>query len=138
MVAFFENLVETDEGQPVTVSYVGAAAYYVIDDQGFRRHVEARPVDRIVLAQFLEQLHEHQDEASTLMLQQLGSDDLFTKAMVDSTLRNLNVDQILDQGLPPQARQWLGMLGFRIVLDRHGEVARIEMPSAPEGWQEGE
>ncbi len=138
MAAFFENLVETEDGQPVTVTYVGATAYYVIDDQGFRRHIEARPVDRVVLAQFLEQLHEHQDEAATLLLQQLGQDDLFTKAMVDSTLRNLSVDQILDQGLPPPARQWLGMLGFRIVLDLHGEVARIDMPSAPAGWQDGE
>lgn len=135
MAAFFEDLIQTEEGQPVTVTYVGATAYYVIDDQGFRRHVEARPVDRVVLSQFLQQLHEHQDEASTLMLQQLGQDDLFTKAMIDSTLRHLDADQVLDQGLPPQARQWLSMLGFRIVLDRHGEVARIEMPSAPEGWQ---
>ena len=138
MGAFFEDLVVTEEGQPVGVTYVGTTAYYVIDDQGFRRHVEARPVDRQVLAQFLEQLHEHQDEAARLMLMQLGQDDLFTKAMVDSTLRNLNEDQVLDQGLPPQARQWLGMLGFRIVLDVHGDVVRIDMPTAPEGWDGGE
>jgi hypothetical protein len=138
MTAFFEDLVETEDEQPISVAYVGTTAYYVIDDQGFHRHVEARPVDRIVLAQFLDQLHEHEDEASRLMLQQLGSEDLFTKAMVDSTLRNLNVEQILDQGLPPQARQWLGMLGFRIVLDLHGDVVRINMPTAPPGYDGGE
>ncbi len=103
----------------------------MIDDQGFRRHVEARPVDRIVLAEFLAQLHAHEDEASRLMLAQLGQEDLFTKAMVDSTLRNINVEQVLDQGLPPQARQWLGMMGFRIVLDVHGDVLRIDTPTAP-------
>ncbi len=130
-MAFFENLVVTEDGQPVEVVYVGTTAYYVIDDQGFRRHVEARPVDRAVLAEFLAQLHGHENEASRLMLAQLGQEDLFTKAMVDSTLRNIKVDQILDQSLPPQARQWLNMLGFRIVLDVHGDIVRIETPTAP-------
>ena len=140
-MAFFENLVVTEDGQPVEVAYVGATAYYVINDQGFRRHVEARPVDRVVLAEFLDQLHGHENEAARLMLAQLGQEDLFTKAMVDSTLRNINVDQILDQSLPPQARQWLNMLGFRIVLDVHGDVVRIDTPTAPMepgGEMEGE
>ncbi len=135
---FFENLVFTEDGRPAEVTYVGTTAYYVIDDQGFRRHVEARPVDRRVMAVFKEQLDAHRDEASQLMLAQLGQDDLFTKAMVDSTLRNLEVEQILDQGLPPQARQWLSMLGFRIVLDVHGDVARIDMPGMPGGPEDGE
>ncbi len=136
-MAFFEGLVVNEAGVPLAVVYVGTTAYYVIDDQGFKRHVEARPVDRIVLSEFLDQLHEHQDEASRLMLAQLGQDDLFTKAAVDSTLRNLDADKVLDQGLPTQARDWLGMLGFRIVLDVHGEVVRIDMPAAPGGWDEG-
>ncbi len=135
---FFEDLVFNEDGDPVPVTYIGVDAFYVIDDQGFRRHIEARPVDRAILAQFMEQLQEHREEAVRLLLTQLGQDDLFTKAMVDSTLRNLEVDQILDQGLPPQARQWLGMLGFRIVLDVHGDVVRIDMPTAPEGWDGGE
>jgi hypothetical protein len=132
--AFFEDLVYTEDGEPVPVTYLGTDAFYVIDDQGFRRHVEARPVDRVILGQFMEQLQEHREEAVRLMLTQLGQDDLFTKAAVDSTLRNLKIDQVLDQGLPLQARQWLGMLGFRIVLDLHGEVVRIDMPAAPEGF----
>ncbi len=131
---FFEDLVFTENGEPVPVTYVGTAGFYVIDDQGFRRHVEARPVDRAILAQFMEQLQEHREEAVRLLLTQMGQDDLFTKAAVDSTLRNLQLDQVLDQGLPSQARQWLGMLGFRIVLDMHGDVVRVDMPAAPEGF----
>jgi hypothetical protein len=132
-MAFFEGLVVTEDGVPVDVSYIGTTAYYVIDDQGFRRHVEAREVDRPVLTQFMEQLQEHRQEAVMAMLMQLGQDDLFTKAALESTVRNLRVDQILDQGLPPQARQMLGMLGFRIVVNLHGEVVRVDMPSMPEG-----
>ena len=141
-MAFFEGLVVTEDDLPVEVSYIGTTAYYVIDDQGFRHHVEAREVDRPVLTQFMEQLQEHREEAVMAMLMQLGQDDLFTKAALESTVRNLNVDQILDQGLPPQARQMLAMLGFRIVVDHHGEVVRVDMPSMPEGgpgaWGEEE
>lgn len=135
-MAFFEGLVETEDGLPVTVSTVGDTSYYVIDDQGFRRHVEAAAVDRIVLAQFMEQLQEHPDEASEAMLRLMGQDDLFTKAMVDSTIRNIDLDQVAAQSLPPEARQWLGMLGFRVIIDLHGEVVRVDMPAAPEGWDE--
>jgi hypothetical protein len=139
-MAFFEGLVVGEDGTPAEVAYVGTTANYVLDDQGFRVHIEARPVDRIVLAQFMGQLQEHREEAVAAMLMQMGQDDLFTKAAVDSTLRNLNIEQVLDQGLPPQARQFLGMLGFRVVLDVHGEVVRIDMPTAPEGYggDEGE
>jgi hypothetical protein len=63
----------------------------------------------------------------------LGKDDLFTKAMIDSSIKNM--DQVLDRGIPPDARMWLGMLGFRIVVDVHGEVVSIEMPNAEEGLE---
>jgi hypothetical protein len=131
-MAYFEGLIETEDGTAVPVVTVGQTDYYVIDDAGFKRHVEAAAVDRVVLSQFLETMQEHRDEASKAMMKMMGSEDLFTKAAVDSTLKNVNVDQILGQHLPPEARQWLGMLGFRIVVDYHGEVVRVEMPSAPE------
>ena len=131
-MAFFEGLVETEDGVPVTVATVGQTDYYVIDDAGFKRHIEAAEVDRVVLAQFLEQMQEHRDEASQAMMKMMGSEDLFTKAAVDSTLKNVNVDQMLGQTLPPEARQWLAMLGLRVVIDYHGEVVRVEMPAAPE------
>ena len=136
-MAFFEGLIETEEGQPVTVAYVGGVSHYVIDDQGFRRHVEAADIDRVVLAQFLGQLQENRDEASAAMMRMMGQEDLFTKAMVDSTLRNINLDQVLAQRLPDEARQWLAMLGFRIVVDLHGEIVRVDMPAGPEGGPAG-
>lgn len=131
-MAFFSGLVETEDGAPVASTIVGAASYYVIDDQGFRRHVEAAEVDRVVLGQFLAQLQEHRAEAGAVMLRMLGQDDLFTKAMVDSTLRNIDVEQVLQQTMPAEARQWLQMLGFRVVIDVHGEVVRVDMPAAAE------
>jgi hypothetical protein len=57
----------------------------------------------------------------------LGREDLFTKAMIDSSIQNM--DQVLDQGLPEDARTWLGMFGFRVIVDIHGELVRIELPA---------
>ena len=95
------------------------------------QRIDAADVDRVVLGQFLEQLQEHRDEASRAMLQLMGQNDLFAKAAVDATIRNANVEEVRRQGLPPQARQWLGMLGFKVVIDYHGEVVRIDMPAGP-------
>ncbi len=135
-MAFFEGLVETEDGVPAEVVTVGNTDYYVIDDAGFKRHVDAAVVDRVVLAQFLEQMQEHRDEASQAMMKLMGSADLFTKAAVDSTLKNVSVDQMLGQRLPPEARQWLAMLGLRVIIDYHGEVVRVDMPAAPESDDE--
>jgi hypothetical protein len=41
------------------------------------------------------------------------------------------MDQIMAQGIPLQARNMLGMLGFRITIDLHGEVININQPSVP-------
>jgi hypothetical protein len=98
--------------------------------------VEARPIDRAVLLQFAEQLAAHRDEASQAMLRMIGQDDLFAKAAVDSALQNINVEQVLDQTLPSETRQWLGMLGLRVVINLHGELVRVEMPAAPGGFDE--
>ena len=60
----------------------------------------------------------------------LGQADLFTKAMIDSSLNNMepNFSRLIEQGLPEGARAYLGMLGFRIVINYHGEVIRIDEP----------
>ena len=130
-MAFFEGLIQTNDGAPVEVARVGETDYYVIDDAGFRRHVEATAVDRVVLGQFWQQMQEHRDEAAVAMMRMLGSEDLFTKAAVESTLRNVDIEQALAQQLPPDTRQLLGLMGFRIVLDYHGEVVRIDLPEGP-------
>jgi hypothetical protein len=46
-------------------------------------------------------------------------------------MRNVNIDQILKQGFPAQARDMMGMVGFRIIINLHGEVVRIDQPAVP-------
>lgn len=120
----FENLVET--------AVVGSDAFYVIDDNGFKRHIDSEEVDRQVLGFFLEQLEDNKDLAVEQMLNMMGKDDLFTKAAIDASLRNVNMDEIIKQGVPEQARNMLGMLGFRITINLHGEVIKLDQPTIPD------
>ena len=130
--AMFDGLVYDEVDNLLTTTVVGGEAQYVFDDDGFRRHIDAEVVDRQVLSFFLNQLQQNKDLAVEQALKMLGSDDLLTKAAVDASLRNINEEQIMAQGVPAQARDMLGMLGFRVVVNVHGEVVRLEQPSAPE------
>jgi hypothetical protein len=130
--ALFEGLIYDEFAQPVTVAYVGADAHYVVDDNGFHRHILAEVIDRQVLELFVEQLQANKEMAVAQALQMLGQDDLFTKAALDHSIENISPDQIIQQGIPAQARDMMGMMGFRVVIDVHGELVSVEQPGAPD------
>lgn len=126
--ALFAGLVYDEMERLLEVAYVGSDTYYVIDDDGFRRHVPTEDVDRQIVALFLEQLRNNKDLAIEQALKFMGRDDLFTKAALDASMKQVNVDEILRQGIPTQARDMLGMMGFRIIIDYHGEIVRVDQP----------
>lgn len=127
--ALFHGVIYDEFDNPVQFALVGEDAFYVVDDNGFRRHIEAETVDRQVLNLFLNQLHENKDIAVDQALRMMGKDDLFTKAAVDASIRNVSPDQILAQGIPQQARDMMAMVGFRIVINLHGDVVRVDQPA---------
>jgi hypothetical protein len=124
--ALFAGLIQDEDGNPVEVVMVGDLPNYVVQELGFRRHIETEVVDLQVIEMLREQFMSHREIATEAMLQMLGKDDLFTKAMIDASIKNM--DQVLEHGLPDGARAWLGMLGFRVIIDTHGQVVRLEMP----------
>ena len=132
--SLFSGLIQDESGNPVDAVMVGDVPNYVVEDAGFRRHVESEAVDRQVIGMLREQFMAHRDIATEAMLQMLGKDDLFTKAMIDASIKNM--DQVLDQGLPDGARAWLGMLGFRVIIDTHGQVVRLDMPEQYDTFDE--
>ncbi|MEJ2733108.1 MAG: hypothetical protein P8189_05975 [Anaerolineae bacterium] len=132
--ALFAGLIQDEGGNPVNVVMVGEVPNYVVEDAGFRRHVESKTVDLQVIEMLREQFMAHREIATEAMLQLMGKDDLFTKAMIDASIRNM--DQVLEQDLPDGARAWLGMLGFRVIINTHGEVVRLDMPEADEMFGE--
>lgn len=134
--ALFEGLIADTDGKPVGVRAVGGEAQYVVDDGGFYNHVPAERVDREVLTLLRQQIMANRDAVTQGAMQMLGKDDLFTKAMIDSSLKNMDehFTRLIESGLPSEARAYLGMLGFRIVLNYHGEVVSVDQPgtAAPE------
>lgn len=125
--AMFAGLVVDEDGNAAEVAWVGENACYVVMDDDFRRHIDAEQVDKQVLRFMRGQVEEHRDLAVTQMLDMLGKDDIFTKAAVESSINN--IDQQVGQPIPEEARQWMGMLGFRVVIDFHGNVTDIQLPA---------
>ncbi len=132
--ALFAGLVQDEGGNPVNVVMVGDEPNYVVEEAGFRRHVESKAVDLQVIEMLREQFMAHREIATEAMLQLMGKDDLFTKAMIDASIKNM--DQVLEQDLPDGARAWLGMLGFRVIINTHGDVVQLDMPEADEMFGE--
>lgn len=132
--ALFSGLVADEFGRPVEVAYVGGESFYVIDDDGFKRHIESESVDRQVLEQFGEHIRGNEDMVSEGTMKAIGQDDIFTKAIIDNSLKDLDkqFDQLLKSGIPDDLRTWMGMLGFRVQIDMRGNVIKIEQPSAPD------
>jgi hypothetical protein len=130
--ALFEGLVYDEWDRPVQTAHIGIEASYVIDDDGFLRHIDSEAIDRQVLSMFLAQLQDNREIAVEQMLNMMGKDDIFTKAAIDAQLNNIDMNQIIAQGIPGQARDMLGMFGFRIKINVHGEILSIDQPSAPD------
>jgi hypothetical protein len=126
----FEGLVFDEFDRPVQVAYVGQEPCYVIDDAGFRRHVPSEPVDRQVLGQIASMIRGSEDELSAQTAKMLGSDDPFSRAMIGNQLKNIDqqFDALFEMGFPEEMRAYLGMTGFKVVIDVHGRVLHFEPP----------
>ena len=136
--AVFEGLVFDENDQQLKVSFVGNEACYVIDDNGFLRHVPSEQIDRQVLEELGGQIEENKDIIAEQTEKMIGKDDLFTHAIIQNQLENMDgqMDHLMEQGLPEEGRAYLGMLGFRIIVNYHGEVLRVEQPAMPASEEE--
>jgi 2-hydroxychromene-2-carboxylate isomerase len=126
-VAMFAGLVVDENGKAAQVAQVGQNACYVVMDDDFKRHIDAEGVDRQVLRFFREQVDANRDMAVNAALDQMGTKDIFAKAAVEASIDNM--EQSVGNPIPEDARMMLGMFGFRIVIDMHGNVVDIKMPA---------
>lgn len=129
----FAGLVIDENGNVAETAFVGSEPFYVVDDAGFRRHIPSEQVDRVVLAQIADMMKGSEEFLSEQTAKMIGQEDIFTKAMLENQLKNIDkqFDQLLETGMPEDMRMYLGMVGFKIVINVHGEVLRVEQPSAP-------
>ena len=138
--AIFEGLVFDENDRPVEVVYVGEDPCYVIDDAGFRRHIPAEYVDHQVFQSMVDQIEGHEGIISEQTAKMLGQDDIFSRAMIEAQLKNIEMqfDKLRETGLPEEGRAYMGMMGFRIRINFHGDVVEIHQPGISDSDGDGE
>lgn len=128
--AIFEGLVFDQNEQPVPVHFVGEEPCYVVNDAGFMRHIPSEQVDRQVFQFMEDQVKGHEEIISEQTAKMLGQEDLFTRAIIQNQLSNIShqLDTLLETGIPAEGRTYLGMMGFKVTIDLHGEVIEVHQP----------
>lgn len=134
----FAGLVIDENGRVAESAFIGDDPCYVVDDAGFRRHIPSDQVDRAVLGEIAGMMKGSEGYISEQTAKMIGQEDIFTRAMLEQQLKDIErqFDQLLQTGIPEDMRVYLGMVGFKIIINVHGEVLRVEQPGAPGG--EGE
>jgi hypothetical protein len=134
----FAGLVFDLRDQPVETAYVGDEPNYVVDDAGFRRHIPSEKVDRQVLEMMRASIQDHESLISEQAAEMLGQDDIFSRAMIESQLKNIDqqFDALLETGIPEEARAYMGMIGFKIIINIHGDIVDVEQPGMIEPDEE--
>lgn len=132
--AVFEGLVFNEDDTPVEIRYVGEDACYVINDDGFLRHIPSEQVDRQVLEMMRQQVNENEDLITEQTSKMIGQEDNFTRAAIQNQLKNIDkqFDNLMQTGIPEDARTYLGMVGFKVVINLHGDVIRVDQPGISE------
>ena len=128
----FAGLVIDEQGNVAESAFIGNEPCYVVNDAGFRRHIPAEQIDRAVLAQMAEMMKGSEDILSEQTAKMLGQDDPFSKAIIEQQLKNIEkqFDTLMQTGIPEDMRAYLGMMGFKVIINYHGEVVRVEQPGS--------
>jgi hypothetical protein len=136
----FTGLVVDEFDRSVGTTFVGDEPCYVVDDDGFKRHIPSEHVDRQVLETMRQQISGNEDMLSEQAAKMLGTDDIFSKAMLQNQLKNIDqqFENLLQMGIPEESRAFMGMSGFKVVINVHGEVVRLDQPAATDEGGDGE
>ena len=129
--ALFEGLVFDTSEHPLAVTWVGEDVSYVLDDGGFLRHIPAEEVDRQVWETITSGISGNEDFLSEQTAKLLGQEDILSVAVIRQQLENSQeqFEQLRSTGFPQDMRNYLGMTGFKIVVDFHGNVVEIKQPA---------
>ena len=126
----FSGLVYDEDNQPVETTLVGQESFYVVDDDGFLRHVPSEQVDRQVLKEIWKHIEGHEEIISEQAMKMLGQEDIFSRAVMIDQLKNIEgqFEQIIRDGLPEEGRTYMGMTGFKVIINHHGDVIEVNQP----------
>ncbi|MCS6993881.1 MAG: hypothetical protein N2117_10195 [Anaerolineales bacterium] len=125
--ALFPGLVFDEYDRPLETGWIGSEPAYVIDDAGFRRHVPSEQIDRAVLHEIKRTIAGHEEILSREAAKLIGAEDPFSKAIIENQLKNIEkqFESLFEVGLPEEMRAWLGMIGFKVIVNYRGEVIEV-------------
>jgi hypothetical protein len=134
----FEGLIIDEYDHPVGVTYVGGEPCYVVDDNGFHRHIPSEQVDRQVLKKMSELIEGSEDIVAEQASKMLGPDDIFSRALIENQLKQIEkqFDLVMETGIPEEGRAYMGMMGFQVRINLHGEVLEVKQPGKTEPGEE--
>lgn len=130
--ALFAGLVFDENDNQVENVYIGQDSCYVVDDNGFKRHILSEKIDRQVLNQMQEMIEGKEDILSQQAAKMLGQEDIFTYAMIANQLKNMSdqFDKLLETGIPYETRSYLGLMGLKIIINVHGDLIAVKQPGS--------
>ena len=136
--AFFKGLVYDENNNLIETATIGDESFYIVDDYGFKRHIESREVDEKIFRLFTDQIDGNEEYLANSAAQMTGKTDLFSMAMFKNQLQNVDkeIDNMLKQAPPPGLVEFLGMAGFKINIDIHGDITQVNMPTISEDSDE--
>ena len=136
--AFFKGLVYDENNNLIETATIGDESFYIVDDYGFKRHIESREVDEKIFRLFTDQIDGNEEYLANAAAQMTGKTDLFSMAMFKNQLQNVDkeIDNMLKQAPPPGLVEFLGMAGFKINIDIHGDITQVNMPTISEDSDE--
>lgn len=136
--ALFPGLVFDEYDRPLEIGWIGNEPAYVIDDAGFRRHVPSEQIDNVVLGEMKKLIQGNEDFISREAAKMVGAEDLFSKAIIENQLKNIDkqFEMLFEVGIPEEMRAWLGMIGFKVVVNYRGEVIEVRQAGGAGGEDE--
>jgi hypothetical protein len=131
----FKGLVVDENDRVVQTGMIGDEPCYIIDDAGFKRHIPSEQIDLEVLGKLGDQVKGNEEFIADQTAKMTGQDDLFSHAFIENQLKNMDkqFSILMQTGLPEESRAYLGMMGFKVVIDIHGTIVRIDQPSSQSG-----
>ena len=129
--AFFTGLIYDENENLIESVTIGNEAFYIVDDYGFKRHIDSREVDEKIVRLFTDQINGNEEYLAKAAADMTGKNDLFSMAMFKNSLMNIDkeIDTMFRQGPPPGLSEFLGMSGFRVNIDMHGNITNVNMPA---------
>jgi hypothetical protein len=98
------------------------------------RSMSWRSVEKHSTSSMMMDFEGNEELISLGTMRMLGQEDIFTKAAIEESLRKADqqFEALLQTGLPEDMLAWLGMMGFQVRIDVHGDVLEVIQPAGPD------